>query len=166
MTLYLDAEFVKAQIGKLRASYPELEDDAEALSIAVETETDVEAILSKVVRCERDSAAFVAAIKSEEEALAERRDRFVRRQEAMRRLAHEIMEAASQTRVTLPTATLSIIKGRPGCIITDAEKLPPDLVRIKREPEKARITEALLRGERIEGAELRNSRPTITIRTN
>ena len=59
---------------------------------------------------------------------------------------------------------LSIRAGQPRVIITDETLLPPDCVRIKREPDKIAIKERLSRGEPVPGATLSNSEETLAMR--
>ena len=46
----------------------------------------------------------------------------------------------------------------------DEARLPPDCIRTRTEPDKVRIKEHLARGERVDGAELSNSEPVISVR--
>jgi hypothetical protein len=93
-----------------------------------------------------------------------RQQRFEQRGEAYRMLAFRLMTQADVRKLVLPQATLSIRAGQPRVIITDEARLPPDCVRVRTEPDKVRIKDRLARGERVDGAELSNSEPTLAVR--
>ena len=163
--IQVDIAEVKAQIASLRVCYPDLAEDAEALEIVLEGQTALHEILTRLVRLERESTAFAGAVKVQQEQLAQRAARFVRARDAYRAMMHSLMETANQTKVSLPEATISVAKDRPGCIITDETALPDQYVKIERVPKKTDILAALLKGDRIEGAEMKNSGSThISIR--
>lgn len=163
--IYLDVSQVRSHIAALRYTHPEMDDDARLLEDSLEGSTDLHEVLTKLVRMERETEAFSAAIKAQEDALAARRQSVTRRKEAYRAMIMSLLETAGQSKVRLPEATLSISRSRPGCIITDEALLPEEFVKIERHPKKAEITAAIIAGERIPGAELKNSAPHLTIRT-
>ena len=82
----------------------------------------------------------------------------------MRALAFKVLVQAGVKKLELVAATLSIRAGQPRVIITDEARLPEQFVRIKREPDKHLIASHLKAGERVEGAELSNSEPTLAVR--
>jgi hypothetical protein len=75
----------------------------------------------------------------------------------------QLMEAAGLKKVERPAATVSIAAGRPKVVITDENELPEDCVRVKREPDKARIAAQLQRGEYVPGASLSNAESVLRI---
>lgn len=163
--LFLDVRTLRAQIGALRHNYPELNDDAQLLEDSLAGETDFLEVMTKLVRFERDAASFAIAIKSQEEELATRRARYVQRQAIYRAMMHALMDSAGQTRLPLPEATISVARGRPGCVITDETVIPDEFVKVERTPKKLEIIAALLEGRQVSGAELKNPMPHIVIRT-
>ena len=77
-----------------------------------------------------------------------------------------ILQAAELKKVELPEATLSQRNSPPQLVgNVDPELLPDDLCRIKREPNKTAIKEALLKGDLVPGMYLSNSPPSLTIST-
>lgn len=163
--LYIDVQTVRAAIERLKLEFPELSEDAELLADMLEGSTDLHELLTRIVREEREAAAFSQALKAEEEALAGRRSRFTKRQEMSRAMIQSLMETASQTKLVLPTATISMSAGRKACQITDEALLPDEYVKVSRTPKRQEITMALAQGKDISGAYLRNSPPHLTIRT-
>lgn len=163
--IFLDAQTVRNQIARLLLEHPEVSEDAQLLSDSIEGETDLHEVLTRLVRQERDAAAFSEAIKAQEEVLAGRRARFVRRQQLARELMLSLMEAGSQQKVMLPEATISITNGRLKTVVTDEAAIPPGYFKVKRTPDLTRIGEALSSGVNIPGAHLSNGGISLTIRT-
>lgn len=152
--VFIDAEAVKAQIADLLAAFPELSEDPDFALDVWEGETDLFRILSKIVAERSESETMVSAIKERVSDLNARSDRFKRRSDFMKKLAKGLMDAAHQPKITLPEATLSVLKPRTSVNVTDADQLPQGFFSIVRQPDKKAIGEALLAGEQIPGAEL------------
>lgn len=165
--LRLDPSFVLQQIDALKREYPFIWDDGDEklLTDCLAAETDINEFLTVLVDRMRDSVAMADAIASRIAELESRRDRYSRREQAMRVLAFKVMEAANLRKVELPEATLSIRAGTPKVIITDEAIIPDLLCRITRSPDKTKIKELLTNGDPVQGAELSNAEPTLAIRT-
>ncbi|MEU7656817.1 siphovirus Gp157 family protein, partial [Micromonospora taraxaci] len=85
--------------------------------------------------------------------------------ERLREFALKVMDWTAQKKIELPEATLSIRMGQPAVVgEPDADALPDHLCRIKREPNKSAIKEALQNGRTVPGCELSNGQPSIAIR--
>jgi hypothetical protein len=150
----VDAELVKRQIFELRSQFPELDEDESFALDVYEGQTDLFRILSKIVAERSESETMVSAIKERVSDLNTRSDRFKRRSDFMKKLAKGLMDAAHQPKITLPEATLSVLKPRTSVNVIDADQLPQGFFSIVRQPDKKAIGEALLAGEQIPGAEL------------
>lgn len=164
MTVRLDPAIIRQQIDWLFVANPELHEDEQLRADMIEGSTDAHEFLRMVERKRQDTAAMALAIELNMHDLHERHGRFKRREEAMRKLAFKIMEAADIKKIELPEATLSIRNGVPRVIITDESKLGDIACRFRREPDKAKIKELLQTGP-VPGAELSNAEPTLSIRT-
>ena len=162
----LDPTFVRAQIEALRVTYPGIWDDDDQVLLAdmLEGETGLHEFLARVVDVMDDAEEIIDGINVKMEERKARRARFEQRYEAMRELARKLMDQAGLRKLVLPAATLSIRTGQPKVIITDETALPPDCVRIRREPDKVAIKERLARGETVLGAEMSNAEPTLAVR--
>jgi hypothetical protein len=161
----LDPAFVRAQIEALRVMHPDVwEDGDDTLLLALESETDLREFLTALVRCMLEADAFAEGTAHLIDDIKARQQRFVQRSDAMRSIAFRLMQQAAVKKVELPAATLSIRVGVPRVIVTDEAALPPNCVRIKREPDKVAIKEHLARGEPVAGAELSNSEPVLAVR--
>lgn len=161
----LDPHLIRLQVANLVKEYPELIEDEESWLLAIESETDLDAILTRIVRQIEDAKALQDGTAERLSELQERKLRFARRIESLRSLAFKMMDAAGLPSKELPEATLSIRKGQPKLIEGDVNELPDELCKISREPDRAKIKDALKAGRTVPGFfTLSNSPPSLTIR--
>lgn len=163
--LFLDAAFVKAEIGKLLAEYPELEEDEALRADVIEGETDAHKIIARALEQRQEAETLAGAIKARVVDLSARQSRFERKSEAMKQLIRNVMQAASLSKITLPEATLSITSPRSTVGIEDLEQLPQGYFKTVRQADKAAIKEALFSGQEIPGAYLVTGSPGLMVRT-
>lgn len=154
---------VRMQVEQLMREFPDLADDA--IPLALESETDAIEYLRSLERLRRHAVALAKATESVVDDLKERIGRFNRREEALRRLMFQLLQAANLRKLELPEATLSIRTGSPKVIVIDEAEIPETFIRIKREPDKASIKVALQDGIDVPGATLSNAEENLTIRT-
>lgn len=162
----LDPAIVQHQLANLKAAYPELAEEADSWSLALESETDLDDMLTKLVRMIDDSKALIEGTALRVKDLEERQARFKRRVEAYRSLIFKMMEAAEITSRELADATLSIRKGTQKAVIVDEAALPDIACKFVRKPDMAKIKELLTDATgACAGAMLSNAEPSLTIRT-
>jgi len=161
----LNPEIVKQQIDHLLLLYPELVEDEVLLADSLEGETDLYELLRQIERKRRETLTMTGALAAEIAQLEVRQGRFERREQAMRDLIFKLLERANMKKVELPEATFSIRQGTAKVLITDEAEIPDSYCRIKREPNKLQIKEALNQGETVPGATLSNQEPSLSIRT-
>jgi hypothetical protein len=162
----VDARFVdlaRRDLASLLSLHPELEEDDVLRQDMIEAETGALELIDKLVEAERETKALGDGLDAAMARLEKRGDRFARRQIALRKYIMQIMEAANLRKVERPAATLTIAAGRQKVVITDEDALPEDCMRIKREPDKIRISSHLHRGDYIPGATLSNPEPVLRI---
>lgn len=163
--LHLDAQFVKAEIAKLIASYPELADDESLRADTIDGQTNALRIIERALAERQDAEMMAGAIHAREEELITRRGRFERKADAMKALIKSIMRAARLDKLTLTEASLSLTKARQTVGIEDLDQLPQGFVRLKREADKKAIMEALAAGEEVPGAFLVTGDIGLMVRT-
>jgi len=163
-TTYLKIQALNHEIDRLVADYPELADDDQLRADMVEGELDLRSVLSRVVFMKREADAQAEAVKIMRDQMAERIKRHERRSEAMRRLAQTLLDKVGTRHFTLPEATLSVRSTPAPVIITDETLIPEYLMRVKREPNKAAIKDALKDNAVVPGAVLGNGGETLSIR--
>ena len=74
------------------------------------------------------------------------------------------MAAAGLSKVTLPSATISVSQAAPSVVIEDEASIPERFIRIKREIDKTAINAAVKAGEEIPGVVVSNGGSRLTIR--
>ena len=163
--VFKNAEAVRSQILSLIAVYPELEEDATLMADMVEGETDLHSVLGKLLSERRDAETLASAIKEREADLSDRRKRFERKADGVKKIMLQLMEVAHQDKVTLPEATLSITKPRMSVDVFDVDALPQGFFRTERKAISSEIKTALEAGEKIPGAELKLGVAGLTVRT-
>ena len=144
----------------------ELERDEALLSEMLgPKESDVMDALAQVLRSARYAKAQAEALQPMIDDMVVRKQRFLRRNEAMRGVGFAVMDALGLYRADFPDFSASIRNGQPGVVVTDEEKIPDIYTRIERKIDKATILSALKSGLPVEGAELSNPAPTLSLRT-
>lgn len=161
--MQLNPVIVKQQIDNLKALHIDLFEDEEAWLLALESETDMDKLLTQIIRRIEDSKALVVGTKDRAEELAARRKRFEDRIESLRNLAFKIMEAAEIAKIELPEVTLSIRNVPPSVVVTDENNLPDIACKFERKPDKTKIKELLATGL-VAGAAMTNGGKTLSIR--
>ena len=159
----LNPQIIRRQIEALKVLHVDLFEDEEAWLLSLESETDMNALLTQIVRRIEDSKALVLGTEDRLEELAARRKRFKDRIESLRDLAQKIMEAADLAKIELPEVTLSIRNVAPSVVITDEENLPDIACKFERKPDKAKIKELLATGL-VAGTAMTNGGKTLSIR--
>lgn len=163
--VFKSAMAVRAQIQALVAAYPELEEDAMLMADMLEGETELNRVLEKLLNERREAETIATAIKEREGDMSERRKRFERKADGMKKIMLQLMEVAHQDKVTLPEATLSITKPRASVEIMNIDDLPQGYFRSERKPLTAEIKTALEKGNEIPGARLALGNAGLTVRT-
>jgi len=153
-----------ASIDALLAAYPELADDETLRADMFEAETSLYEALEIVVGKAQEARTMKDAIGLRQDALAERKARYERQEEAFRSLIQSLMEKADLTKIVLPEATLSVSMRAPSPIVEDADALPDHCVRLKRSPDMEAIKKALKSGD-VPGVRMSNGKAVLSIRT-
>jgi Siphovirus Gp157 len=148
----------------LIAAYPELADDEILRRDMIEGETDLVTFLRLLEDKRRDASAMTSAIEHTIDNLRSRCVRFERRDEAIRTMMLRLLQHAQLQKMELPEATLSICSAPARVIIHDEADLPEEFWRIKKEPDKTKIKDALVSAAVVPGASLSNSPDTLAIR--
>ena len=143
-----------------------LEDDPDeqAFLDTLDGETDAMDIADAMLRKALGASAMAAAIKAQEVDLAARRKRYEAREEALRGLLLQLMDAIGVKKLERPAATVNRRFGVLSCVITDEAAIPSQLCKMVTTPDKAAIKAQLLAGEAVPGAELVTGADGITVR--
>lgn len=163
--LFKDAQFVRTQIQALIAAYPELEEDATLLADMLDGETDLYRVLEKLLNERLEAETMATALKDREGDIVDRRKRFERKADGVKKIMLKLMEAAQQDKVTLTEATLSITKPRTSVHVLDVDALPQGFFRNERKPLTTEIKAELEAGHKVPGAELVLGNSGLMVRT-
>ena len=162
----MNIDFVRAQIELLLIAHPELAEDEILRADMLEGQTDLHKALSTFVRLIGEAQGNIDGLAAYVTTLQSRATRFERRIEAIRGLIFKLLTIADLKKVPLPEATLSVRRVPGHVIITDESQIDEDFFRVKREPDKKAIKEALEVGINVRGAEMSNGGETLSIRVN
>jgi len=163
MTKKYDVDMLKRTIELLLERYPELKEDEDLKADMLEGSTDFRETMERLLRKTQDSIYLAKACQDAERDIHDRRKRFEKRIEFGRELMKRLMEAADIRKLEFPTATLSLMNTAPQVVITNEDELPEEFFRIKKEPNKTAIKEALEKTD-VRGATLSNGGTSIVIR--
>lgn len=152
--IFREAGIIRNQIEALKLLYPEMTEDADLLADMLEGETDLNRVLAKLVDFVLDAEGMAEAVKARKNELGERQKRYDRQGESGRKIIQQLMEAAQQSKIALPEATLSIIAARTSVNILDADALPQGFFKTERKPLSKEIKAELEAGHAVPGAEL------------
>ena len=161
-----EAVKLEHEIRLMLLAHPELAEDEILRANMLEGETDLHKALSTFVRLIGEAQGNIDGLAAYVTTLQSRATRFERRIEAIRGLIFKLMTIADLKKVPLPEATISVRNGTRFVVITDETKIPEEFIRVRREPNKSAIKEAIDQGKFVEGAELSNGAPGLTIRVN
>lgn len=140
-------------------------DDDQAFLDTLEGNSDVTEAVRAVVRWMNEQQASAGSCKSLEATYKARAGMFEERVERARLALLRCLDELGVRSMPLPEATLSIVSGRVKVMgEPDVDRLPDELVRVKREPDKAAIKAALEAGQYVAGCSLSNTPPSLMIR--
>lgn len=163
--LHIDAKEAEAIIHQLRSDYPELADDDELRFDMIEGETDLENIVARAVKEYKMADAFAIGLTGYIKELQDRKGRFEKKQEAMKRLIKSLMESAGADKIPLPDATVFVTEPRTKVEVLNLDELPQGYFKLTKTADKAGLKKTLEAGEAIPGAELVLGDSGLTIRT-
>lgn len=160
----VDVAMLQQIISSLFESYPELKDDEDLRLDMLHGTTNFVETVDAILRQVQDVEALAGAADTAIKDIKKRKDRFDRRSEFGRELIKQLMEAADIRKIELATGTVSVINKSPSVVIVDEASLPSDFLRVKMEPNKTAIKEALNSGVTVAGAAMSNGGTSLMIR--
>jgi len=117
-------------------------DDDQAFIDMIEGETNAFEALEVVHRSLQGDDELITGIKARQAELASRLSRIEARKETKRKTIGMILRAAGLKKAELVEATVSIRDGKAKLIVGDADAIPDEYVRTKREADKKAINAA------------------------
>lgn len=151
----------RALVQRLREAFPDASD--EDLADSIEGESTLDEAIMATLRAANENDATAAGLKAYMDKLAERASILKLRSERLRQAALQAALEAGLKKFSAPDFTASIATGKPKVQITG--DVPDTFCRIKKEPNKAAIEDALSVGIKLPWAELSNAPPHWVTRT-
>lgn len=151
----------KALVQRLREAFPDVSD--EDLADTIEGESSLEEAIMATLRAANENDATAAGLKAYMGRLTERAELLKLRSERLRQAALQAALEVGLKTLTAPDFTASIVAGKPQVQITG--EVPDTFCRIKKEPNKTAIAEALAVGIKLPWATYSNATPHWTVRT-
>ena len=158
---------LERDISDLIAVYPELAEDETLRNDMLEGSTDIDGILTFLVKERIALNAMSDGISVAIDNMKERAQRFERKAEAYEAMVTRVMEAADLTKKILPIATLSMVKTPAKVTVTDEAQLPAAFWRIPApQVDKAAVNTAIKAGLDVPGVSVDSNTPMrLSIRT-
>ena len=147
----------------LLSEFPDI--DPQTLRDSIDGETDLLDVVAGLLTAALDDEYTCEAITMSIKDRQARRDRYEHRAEKRREAALKIMQAIGERKIERPEFTASIRAVPPSVVVDDQTALGSYHMRVKYEPDKARIKETILAGEAVPGAHLTNGGETLSLRT-
>ena len=165
MSNFLDVKKAQDEITALLIANPELAEDEILRADMIEGNTSAHAVITELVRILNTAKAQAASLTGYIMELEFRRTRFERREQSIRAMIMKILNHANLKRCEVQEATVTIKAGSAKVIITDESKIPDEFFRIKKEPNKSMIREAMQNHHIVPGCELSNGEPVLSVTT-
>lgn len=140
--------------------------DEETLADTLEGITSLQEMLAAIIRSALVEEALHAGLRGRIEEMRERLSRLELRSKKKRELALEAMTEVGLSKLSQPDFTASTRPGTPSLVVITEETIPPAYW-IPQPPKLDRqgLLGELKRGAAIEGAQLSNPKPVLTVRT-
>ena len=140
--------------------------DETTLLDTLEGATDLHEAIGEVVRSALEDEAMLNGLKGRLEDLKVRLERIKNRLEKKREVALAVMEDTGIEKLMQPDFTVSLRASPPGVVITSEEDIP-EWFWVPQAPklDKRAILHAINAGTAVTGAELSNSKVSLTVRT-
>lgn len=149
---------------RIRAQEPSI--DEQTLADTLEGITDLHEILATVARAALTDEALALGLRHRLDAMEKRLDRLAYRASQRRQIVRDVMIESEIKQVSAPDLTLSIRAGTPSVVISDESAIPAAFfVPQKPRLDRQKILGELKLGASVQGAQLSNPQPVLTVRT-
>lgn len=148
---------------QLKADFADLDDDT--LKDTLEGLTNLPEMLEEIIRSSLEDETFMLALKARIDMLSVRMDRFKQRYDRKRKQVTLAMGEAQLDKFEVADFSVNLNKGHTKLVVAADAKIP-ELYLQPQPPKLDRVflTNALKRGEKVEGAVLGPGEPYITVR--
>ena len=155
---------VKGAGVRLLEQHPEIADDLQLKLDTLEGETDVIHAFNRMILQTKTLRVEAEALKELAGEIIERSNRKLSAIASIRDVIEDWLSALDLPSVKTTAGTASFGAARQAVIITDEKALPEAFIRVKREPDRSALLDALKSGQAVPGASLSNGGQVLTIR--
>ena len=142
----------------------EYRDDLDTFWDTLDGETNVMDKVGAILLSMNEAKASAQANKELAEMYAARRAMMEERHKSLAKALKTIMLATGQSKIPHPLGTVSLRPGVQSVVVHDETKLPTQLFKVTRTPDKSAIKAALQEGNEIEGAMLVTGGQSVSVR--
>ena len=157
----VDLGLVERIAAQARAVDPE---DGELLADMIEGCTDAFELADILIERDATIATYSTALRLRVAEVGFRLKRLEWESECNRRSLAHLLEAMGERKLERPEGTISLRRVPPSLLDGPVENLPPHLTRVKVEPDKKAIKEAIEAGEDVPGWQLNNGGQSLSVR--
>jgi Gp157 protein len=148
---------------KLLASFTDLDEDT--IRDTLEGLTTLDQLIAEIVRSALVDQALQAGLRLRLDEMKERLGRLALREEKKRELAFEAMSDAGLKRIEAPDFTVTTRAGAPALIVTAENEIPaPYWLAQPPKLDRQRLLSELKSGAAVDGVELSNPKPVLSVR--
>jgi hypothetical protein len=162
--LHREAQDYRILRERLLEQMPELANDPDCLLDTLDGATNVKEQLAALIRSALQDEALVDGLHEYEAKLADRKCSLKARALRKRRIALSYMSELNLKNITAPDLTVTRKAVPPLVLITTEADIPDQFMRIKREPDKTAIRQALTNGESVPGCTMSNGSETLQVK--
>lgn len=148
---------------QLIAAWPELTDDADTLLDTLAGLDNFEEQIVAIMRHVAEREAHAKALGELIDGMQARRQRLADGAKWLRAAVLHAMQETGMKKLMAPDFSLSIGAGKPKLLITDETAIPEQYLRVKREPDKIAILEAIKNGYTPTWATMSNAAPFLSV---
>lgn len=146
----------KAKIAALVETFPSLAEDEDFRRDVIEGETDFEYIMARLAKEALTAKAEREGLKSYRDEIDEKAKRKASQEEALRKVMADLLDVAELPGVKCRSVSIKFAPVAPSVVVTDETAIPAEFCRVKSEPDKHKIKDALLAGAIVPGAQMSN----------
>ena len=155
---------IRAEVNNLLHLYPELLTDTQLRLDMLEAEVNFDNVVNELIDSVIVAEYMVKYIQKRNEELKERQSRYEYKARNLRQSIAILLEDAQLKKFVGIEKTVSIAQKPTSVVIVDESQIPDKFVRVKKEPNKTAIKDALMNNEDVPGAALSNGGTTLQMR--
>ena len=155
---------IRTEVNNLLHLYPELLTDTQLRLDMLDSEVDFDDVINELIESTIDAEYMAKYIGKRCDELKERQDRFYHKANNLRQSILLLLQDAQVKKFVGIEKTVSVAQKPASVVIVDESQIPDKFIRVKKEPNKTAIKDALANNEEVPGATLSNGGVTLQMR--